>query len=146
MLYFAYGSNLNKRQMRRRCPDSRVVSQAVLHGYRLMFPRSDGQWKGGVASIEPDESAHVEGAVYELCDGDIRSLDRYEAVADGEYDRADIWVTLPDDRELQVYTYVATPEPGGPFTPSPGYLQAILEGAREHGLSAQWIDCLRRFA
>jgi gamma-glutamylcyclotransferase (GGCT)/AIG2-like uncharacterized protein YtfP len=146
MLYFAYGSNLSMRQMLRRCPDSRAVSRAVLHGYRLVFPRGDSEWKGGVAGIEPDGSAHVEGAVYEVCDSDVRSLDRYEAVADGEYARADVRVTLPDDRELQVYTYVAAPQPGGPFTPSPRYLQTILEGAAEHGLSAPWIDYLRRFA
>ena len=146
MLYFAYGSNLNKRQMRRRCPESRAVSRAVLHGYRLCFPRGDSEWKGGVAGIEPDESAHVEGAVYEVSESDVRSLDRYEAVADGEYTRTLVSVMLPDGREREALTYLATPQPGGSFTPSPRYLQTILEGAREHGLSAQWIDYLRRFA
>ena len=36
--YLAYGSNLNVRQMRDRCPDARVVGTAVLKNCRLLSP------------------------------------------------------------------------------------------------------------
>lgn len=141
-LYFAYGSNLNLDQMRRRCPDSRPVSRTVLYGYRLLFPRPDSLWRGGVAGIEPDQSAHVEGALYQLSDNDIRSLDRYEGIAEGDYTRENVWVVLPDGRSVAAFTYIAVPVAGGPFMPSARYLATIIEGARHHELSPDWVRFL----
>ena len=43
-LYAAYGSNLNKSQMKRRCPDSSPYVGIVLKNWRLVFK--------GVADIE----------------------------------------------------------------------------------------------
>ena len=37
MLYFAYGSNLNHFQMKRRCKDSVFLKKFELKGYRLNF-------------------------------------------------------------------------------------------------------------
>ena len=37
MLYFAYGSNLNHFQMKRRCKDSIFLKKYELKGYRLNF-------------------------------------------------------------------------------------------------------------
>jgi gamma-glutamylcyclotransferase len=42
-LYFAYGSNLDVEQMKRRCPESKVLVPGCLRGYRLDFTwRSSG--------------------------------------------------------------------------------------------------------
>ncbi len=35
--YFAYGSNMNRAAMRRRCPDARAVGPATLEGYRFFI-------------------------------------------------------------------------------------------------------------
>ena len=37
MLYFAYGSNLNHFQMKRRCKDSVFLKKFELRGYKLNF-------------------------------------------------------------------------------------------------------------
>ena len=37
MLYFAYGSNLNHFQMKRRCKDSKFIKKINLKGYTLNF-------------------------------------------------------------------------------------------------------------
>ena len=37
MYYFAYASNLNRRQMRERCPDSQAKFVATLRNYKLVF-------------------------------------------------------------------------------------------------------------
>lgn len=43
--YLAYGSNLNERQMKRRCPDAIKVGTSFIDGYRLMFKGSKtGAW------------------------------------------------------------------------------------------------------
>ena len=35
--YLAYGSNLNVKQMKSRCPDARVLGIGEIEGYRLLF-------------------------------------------------------------------------------------------------------------
>ena len=67
-LYFAYGSNLSIRQMRRRCPGSEVVGRARLPDYRLGFTRYATKRKGGVADIVPEPGAEVWGALYTVDD------------------------------------------------------------------------------
>ena len=37
MLYVAYGSNMNLEQMAYRCPNSYVVCNGELHGWKLVF-------------------------------------------------------------------------------------------------------------
>ena len=40
MLYFAYGSNLNHFQMKRRCKDSKFLKKINLKGFRLTLEAS----------------------------------------------------------------------------------------------------------
>ena len=50
-LYFAYGSNMDRLAMKRRCPGARAVGPAVLEGYRF-FVGVDG-W-GSVSASRAD--------------------------------------------------------------------------------------------
>jgi len=74
MLYFAYGSNLDRRQFTARCPASRPVSSATLRGYRLAFRG------GGHAAIVRQKGGVVRGALYSVTARDAEALDRYEGV------------------------------------------------------------------
>ena len=56
--YAAYGSNLNKQQMRSRCPMAKPVSKAVLNGWQLVFR--------GVADIMPSPKAKVYLGIYSI--------------------------------------------------------------------------------
>lgn len=143
--YFAYGSNLEPVQMRRRCPSSRVVGVATLPGHRLVFPlRSDGDWNGGVAGIAPGTGpdAQVHGVVYAIDDADLAALDGYEAVAEGMYRRARVELEMEDGAATAAWTYYATPDPAGPTPPSKKYLNAIVTGATHHGLPQPYIQQL----
>ena len=51
MYYFAYASNLNQKQMRERCPDSKPVFTATLPHYKLVFLGWSREWHGATASI-----------------------------------------------------------------------------------------------
>ena len=143
-LYFAYGSNLEPVQMKRRCPGSAPVGQAVLPDHRLGFPvRSDGDWLGGVASVEPSPGEAVHGVLYRITDEDLAELDLYEAVAEGMYRREMIGVwPVGDPNPQQAWTYIALPDPQGPSPPSRAYLDVILLGARHYGLSPAYIQQL----
>ena len=73
MLYFAYGSNLNLFQMKRRCKDSVFIKKYELRGYRLNF-RS----KYRAADIEKSKNSLVPGALFEISKSDEKKLDVYE--------------------------------------------------------------------
>ena len=73
MLYFAYGSNLNHFQMKRRCKDSIFLKKYELKGYRLNF-RS----KYRAADIEKNKKSSVQGALFEISKSDEKKLDVYE--------------------------------------------------------------------
>ena len=73
MLYFAYGSNLNLFQMKRRCKDSVFLKKYELKGYKLNF-RS----KYRAADIEKSKNFIVPGALFEISKSDEKKLDVYE--------------------------------------------------------------------
>ena len=73
MLYFAYGSNLNHFQMKRRCKDSVFLKKINLTNFKLTF-RS----KYRAADIEPKKNSTVPGALFEISKSDEKKLDVYE--------------------------------------------------------------------
>ena len=73
MLYFAYGSNLNHLQMKRRCKDSKFLKKIKLKDFRLTF-RS----KYRAADIEVKKNSIVPGALFEISRSDEKKLDVYE--------------------------------------------------------------------
>ena len=73
MLYFAYGSNLNHFQMKRRCKDSVFIKKFDLKGYKLNF-RS----KYRAADIEKKKNSIVPGGLFEISKSDEKKLDIYE--------------------------------------------------------------------
>ena len=73
MLYFAYDSNLNHFQMKRRCKDSIFFKKTKLKNFKLTF-RS----KYRAADIEPKKNSYVPGAIFEISKSDEKKLDIYE--------------------------------------------------------------------
>ena len=73
MLYFAYGSNLNHFQMKRRCKDSVFLKKINLKDFSLTF-RS----KYRAADIEYKKGSIVPGGLYEISKTDEKKLDVYE--------------------------------------------------------------------
>ena len=73
MLYFAYGSNLNHFQMKRRCKDSKFLKKINLKNFRLTF-RS----KYRAADIDRRKNSTVSGGLFEISKSDEKKLDVYE--------------------------------------------------------------------
>ena len=73
MFYFAYGSNLNHFQIKRRCKDSLFLKKINLKDFRLTF-RS----KYRAADIEPKKNSIVSGGLFEISKSDEKKLDVYE--------------------------------------------------------------------
>jgi len=73
MLYFAYGSNLNLFQMKRRCKDSIFLKKINLKDFRLTFRR-----KYRAADVEPKKNSIVPGGLFDISKSDEKKLDVYE--------------------------------------------------------------------
>jgi len=73
MLYFAYGSNLNHFQMKKRCKDSKFLKKINLKNFKLTF-RS----KYRAADIEHNKNSIVPGGLFEISKSDEKKLDIYE--------------------------------------------------------------------
>lgn len=151
-LYFAYGSNLSLAQMASRCPAATAVGRALAKGYTLVFPRPSDTWMGGVAGIteKEGEGYHVEGAAYELTPACVAALDEYEGLLEEQahYWRATIEIVLVETgQKREAMTYFAHPVDSGGGSghhePHASYVNVMLDGARDHGLSADWVRMLK---
>jgi gamma-glutamylcyclotransferase (GGCT)/AIG2-like uncharacterized protein YtfP len=144
MKYFAYGSNLNLSQMKARCPGAKKIGIGRLHGYELCFPRKSLSRQGkGVASICEEPGAFVDGVLFQLTNSDWNRLDEYEGVPDS-YTRKLVTISMNDGKEAVAETYIANTMEGSPFKPSKAYLDLIIHGAQENGLSVHYIEKLKK--
>lgn len=131
MLYWAYGSNLNKAAMAVRCPAARPFSRLTVGDGRLLFR--------GVADVQPCEGREIPGALWEITRDCERALDLYEGVASGFYVRR--WLRLRiDGAERPALYYVMSPDRIGVAPPSEPYLETIIEGYRDFGLDLEQLD------
>ncbi len=132
MYYFAYGSNLNRRQMLERCPDCQPRLTATLPNYKLVFAGWSRLWRGGTASIKPFRGEKVLGAIYEISDRDLRRLDKYKGYPD-TYDRLKVTVYRDTGEPVEAMTYIKLSQ-SEETKPSPEYLVVVKQGYRDWGL------------
>ena len=132
MYYFAYGSNLNRKQMLERAPGSRPQFIATLPNYKLVFIGWSRQWRGGVASIRLFRGEKVIGAVYEVLDSDLRRLDNYEGYPRNA-NRLNVTVFNEDSQPIQAITYIKAGQ-SEETKPSPEYISVIQQGYRDWGI------------
>ena len=64
MLYFAFGSNLYQKQMKKRCKDSKYIGCYQLKDYKLAFRHF--YFGGGVADVQRKKNSTVLGAIYNI--------------------------------------------------------------------------------
>ncbi len=133
MIYFAYGSNLDEVQMKKRCPGSRVLSPARLEGHRLVFTGSSRLWKGAVATVVEAPGASVPGLTYEITHRDLASLDRFEGYPRG-YLRSELPVTCADGSPVLAVTYYVPMKQIRAGEPSQRYVDVIRAAYRKWGL------------
>jgi gamma-glutamylcyclotransferase (GGCT)/AIG2-like uncharacterized protein YtfP len=126
LYYFAYASNLNQKQMKERCPDSKPLFTAVLPNYKLVFAGWSRQWRGGVASVKSFRGERVRGAIYEVTEACLQRLDRFEA----GYSRLKVTVFGEDDEPIEATTYIKTGQLED-AAPSKEYLAVIQQGLRD---------------
>jgi len=135
-LYISYGSNLNKRAMRMRCPGARPIGKIYLSHARLVFR--------GVADVEFAENLKsvVPCGLWAITKEDEAALDRYEGVGSGLYERW--WVPATYQGKKQEALFYVMTDRSGVHPPSQHYLDTIHEGYRDFGFTKNDYKILRR--
>ena len=129
VFYFAYASNLNKKQMQERCPDSHPRFIATLPNYKMAFSGWSRTWHGGTATIKPFRGEKVRGAIYEVSEACLRHLDKYET----GYTRFNVTVFDEDNQPHQALTYIKSGQLQEAL-PSKEYAAVIKQGYRDWGV------------
>ncbi len=130
MYYFAYASNLNRKQMRARCPGSKPLFKATLPNYQLVFSGWSRELKGGKATIRLNRGEKVLGAVYDVSEQEMKKLDLHEA----GYDRLKVNVFDEDSEPREVITYIKAGRTED-TKPSADYLSIIQQGYKDWRLN-----------
>ena len=132
MFYFAYGINLNRKQMAERCPNCQLKFSSELTNYKLIFTGCSRQWHGGVASIKHSRGDKVLVGIYEVAETDLARLDRCEGCPDN-YNRLKVNVYRDSGEQIEAITYIKSRQ-AEETKPSAEYLKVIQQGYRDWGL------------
>ena len=130
MLYFAFGSNLNRKQMKKRCKDSKYIGCYKLKGYKLVFRHM--YYGGGVADVERKRNSTVLGAIYKISKKDEKKLDQYE-----DFPRVYIKKYFKFLGRKVMFYYM--PKKTKTIPPSKRYLNLIIQGYKDCGYKNNYI-------
>lgn len=127
--YLAYGSNLNVRQMRYRCPNARKVGTMVLKDYQLEFKL--------YLTIDKKVGSEVPLGIWEVDELDEKRLDAYEGYptfyrkeyieieVEGKKEKALIYI-MNDVRNIE--------------EPTKTYMNTCIEGYNDFGFSIKYLN------
>ena len=132
MYYFAYASNLSRRQMKEKAPEAKPLFAATLPNYKLVFSGWSRAWRGGTAGIQASHGDKVLGGVYEVTEHDLSRLDAREGYP-AEYKHLTVTVYPDTGKPVEAVTYIR-PRQLEESKPSAEYLAVIKEGYRDWGL------------
>ena len=137
--YIAYGSNLNIRQMRMRCPSARIIGTSEIPDYELIFK---GSKTGSYLTIEPKKGSWVPVAAWEVSAEDEQALDRYEGFPTFYYKKE---MLLPIKgirsgkiRRRNTFVYIMH-EDRVLGMPSNFYMQTCLSGYKSFGFDPKFL-------
>jgi hypothetical protein len=127
-LYWAYGSNLNKRQMLRRCPAAVPLEALTVENLILRFR--------GVADVAYRTGARCEGALWAITPACEKALDSYEGVGPtggGLYRKCYFDYVDPETGETHQVLYYKMNR-SGIMPPGECYLDCIIAGYADFGI------------
>ena len=136
MLYVAYGSNMNIRQMSFRCPKSRIVGNGIIKGWRLIFNiHAD--------IIKASRYDEVPVVCWEIDDSEWKNLDRYEGFP-SYYVKKVVDVDMDNGNREKCIVYVMNKNRRGICPPYTDYFDVCLQGYIDNGIDVGYLyDALK---
>lgn len=131
MLYVSYGSNMNLQQMAYRCPNSKVVCNGELHGWKLVFNVHADVINGKKNDIVPV-------VAWDIADEDWAMLDMYEGYP-SYYVKEVVNVVLDNGEETEAIVYVMADNRKGICPPASSYFNCIFKGYMDNGIDTDYL-------
>lgn len=131
MLYAAYGSNMNLDQMAFRCPNSKIVGNGIINGWRLVF-------NVHADIIETNEADSTPVVIWDIDDRDWANLDMYEGYP-SYYVKYGVDVVLDSGEVVDAIVYVMADNRKGICPPSVGYFNGIIDGCIANGIDIDYL-------
>lgn len=128
--YIAYGSNLNKEQMRYRCPTAKVVGNGYVVDYELIFRL--------YATIEKSKGKRVPVTIWEIDEACEASLDRYEGCP--RFYRKEIVSVEVSGKLYDAMVYIMNEDVRPYQVPTESYYKVVLQGYVDMGLEIEYLD------
>ena len=136
-LNFAYGSNMNRAAMARRCPGAQAVGAGRLDNHEF-FIGVDG-W----GSVKPNAGGTVHGVLWKLTLRDIAALHAYELLHHGLYDVRYLPLRVGAQCRRAMIYLLRRRAPGRPKS---GYVEMIAAAARGWKLPERYIHSVERWS
>ncbi len=118
-----------------RCPESKKLGMARLAGYRWIITTR------GYANVVESEHDEVEGVLFEISDADEASLDKFEGVASGCYDKSKL-VVMMVNKKVEALVYLDPVIEEG--APREEYIHRINSGLADAMLSDDYVAQVRK--
>lgn len=137
-VHFAYGSNMSRSLMEKRCAAVEALGTARLAGWQFFITRD------GYASIRKVPGAAVFGVLWRLNARDLAALNAYENLQSGLY-TARVLPLQHGKRMVKALMYVARSTAAG--CPRAGYQeQIVIPAARAWNLPEDYVAELSRWS
>jgi len=127
---------MSRTLMRAHCPHAQAHGCAVLDDWRFLVTTS------GYASIAPARGQRVHGVLWRITPRDLAGLNAYESVDTGLYRSRQVPLRA-SGRRISALVYVGRSAMAG--RPKPGYLDLVLDAARDWRLPPDYVADLARW-
>ena len=137
--YIAYGSNLNVKQMTRRCHTAEIKGTGVIRDYQLLFK---GSSSGAYLTIEKKKGGTVPVGIWTVTERDEKFLDRYEGYPNLYY-KKDIQVRVKSIKTgrselLDCFAYIMHENRRRAY-PGLSYVMTCFEGYDDFGFDEKYL-------
>jgi gamma-glutamylcyclotransferase len=139
MYYFGYGSNLRASFVTELIPSATLVMKAYLPNYEVQWRAWSEAFGGGISSICETPGEIVQGVIYQCTEKELKKLDYIPGIYVPKYTR-ETFVVLGEDGEWHSVELYRLWELKGPFPPSRPYVEGMLEGAKQIGVSQDYLE------
>lgn len=135
--YFAYGSNMDEKQMFNRCHNPILIGKGILNNYKFELDSE------GVATIINSKNDIVYGIVWEISIDDKKILDKYEGVRNNCYKPTNL-IIKKEDKDINALTYISLRDKNDGIRRK-GYLEKIFNAAKKYNFPEEYLKYLSSF-
>jgi len=133
-IYAAYGSNMNLKQMKKRCPKAKVIGKGQLQGYKLTFRGK----QAGVANVERSGNDTVPIVLWKITGECEKELDRYEGYP-RLYEKKEVVIDTAAGQQTAMIYVMAKQYESMPALPNDYYFETIKRGYMDNRIDVAFL-------